>query len=177
MNFYFKTVSDVSWKLIWKTPQVRPPSSPPEENKLRFVCMADTHSLTSHLKVHLLRDQYKTHTPWYQWFRRPTINEHFQTKSTASNLPFYFIFTRQNYSDILISIQMEVPPGDVFVHAGDFTRCGSVQEVKTSDSSFTSSGSVQEVKVSAWSCMLGSWQQEKSTLCVSPSPMLLRANL
>ena len=31
--------------------KVRPPSSPPEENKLRFVCMADTHSLTSHLKV------------------------------------------------------------------------------------------------------------------------------
>ena len=62
---------------------------------------------------------------------------------------FYLFFTRQNYSDILISIQMEVPPGDVFVHAGDFTRCGSVQEVKTSDFSFLSSGSVQEVKVFA----------------------------
>ena len=43
---------------------------------------------------------------------------------------------------------MEVPPGDVFVHAGDFTRCGSVQEVKTSDFSFMSGGSVQEVKTS-----------------------------
>jgi len=68
------------WKRWTKTAkvmrlQVRPPSSPPEENKLRFVCMADTHSLTSHLK-------------------------------------------------------MDVPPGDVFIHAGDFTRCGSIQEVR-----------------------------------------------
>jgi len=55
--------------------QVRHPSSPPPENKLRFVCMADTHSLTSHLK--------------------------------------------QN-----------IPHGDVFIHAGDFTRCGSISEVR-----------------------------------------------
>lgn len=55
--------------------QVSPPSSPPEPNKLRFVCMADTHSLHPHLK-------------------------------------------------------MAVPDGDVFIHAGDFTRCGAVQEVR-----------------------------------------------
>lgn len=55
--------------------QVKPPSKPPAENKIRFVCMSDTHSLTSHIK----------HT---------------------------------------------VPDGDVFIHAGDFTRCGSISEVK-----------------------------------------------
>lgn len=55
--------------------QVKHPSTPAGDNKLRFVCMADTHSLTSHLK-------------------------------------------------------MEVPMGDVFIHAGDFTRCGSLQEVR-----------------------------------------------
>jgi len=68
------------WKRWTKTAkvmrlQVRPPSSPPEATKLRFVCMADTHSLTPHLK-------------------------------------------------------MDIPDGDVFVHAGDFTRCGSVAEVR-----------------------------------------------
>lgn len=43
--------------------------------QLRFVCMSDTHCLTSHL-------------------------------------------------------QFEIPYGDVFVHAGDFTRCGSASEVE-----------------------------------------------
>ena len=26
-------------------------------------------------------------------------------------------------------LKMDIPEGDVFVHAGDFTRCGSVAEV------------------------------------------------
>lgn len=43
--------------------------------QLRFVCMSDTHCLTSHL-------------------------------------------------------QFEIPHGDVFVHAGDFTRCGRASEVE-----------------------------------------------
>ena len=55
-----KTAKVMRLQVIWnrtmqsetkKYHQVRPPSNPPEENKLRFVCMADTHSLTSHLKV------------------------------------------------------------------------------------------------------------------------------
>ena len=29
-----------------------------------------------------------------------------------------------------LKLQMEVPHGDVFIHAGDFTRCGSMQEVQ-----------------------------------------------
>lgn len=55
--------------------QVKPPSTPVEENKVRFVCMSDTHSLTSHLK-------------------------------------------------------QPIPDGDVFLHAGDFTRSGAVSEVR-----------------------------------------------
>ena len=55
--------------------QVRHPSTPPPEDKLRFVCMSDTHSLTSHI-----------------------------------NNP--------------------IPDGDVFVHAGDFTRAGGLSEVR-----------------------------------------------
>ena len=27
-------------------------------------------------------------------------------------------------------LQLDIPDGDVFVHAGDFTRCGNVQEVE-----------------------------------------------
>ena len=26
-------------------------------------------------------------------------------------------------------IKFDIPPGDVFIHAGDFTKCGSLQEV------------------------------------------------
>jgi len=55
--------------------QVSHPDSPPAEDKLRFVCMSDTHSLTSHMKN-------------------------------------------------------PVPDGDVFVHAGDFTRAGALSEVR-----------------------------------------------
>jgi len=55
--------------------QVKHPEGPPPPNKLRFVCMADTHSLTPHMKL-------------------------------------------------------PVPEGDVFIHAGDFTRCGALSEVK-----------------------------------------------
>ncbi|XP_050708901.1 metallophosphoesterase domain-containing protein 1-like isoform X2 [Eriocheir sinensis] len=54
---------------------VKTPQTPPDQNMLRFVCMSDTHCLTSHL-------------------------------------------------------QFEIPDGDVFVHAGDFTRCGSASEVE-----------------------------------------------
>uniref|UniRef100_A0A2P2HYZ2 Metallophosphoesterase MPPED2-like n=1 Tax=Hirondellea gigas TaxID=1518452 RepID=A0A2P2HYZ2_9CRUS len=54
---------------------VMPPKAPAAPNMLRFVCMSDTHSLTSRL----------------------TVN---------------------------------VPHGDVFIHAGDFTRCGTMEEVK-----------------------------------------------
>ncbi|KAG7161900.1 UPF0046 protein C25E10.12-like [Homarus americanus] len=54
---------------------VKTPTTPPNENMLRFVCMSDTHCLTSHL-------------------------------------------------------QFEIPDGDVFVHAGDFTRCGSAAEIE-----------------------------------------------
>ncbi|XP_047481444.1 metallophosphoesterase MPPED2-like [Penaeus chinensis] len=54
---------------------VKTPTTPPDENMLRFVCMSDTHSLTSH-------------------------------------------------------IQLDIPDGDVFIHAGDFTRCGSAVEVE-----------------------------------------------
>ncbi|KAK4309551.1 hypothetical protein Pmani_018814 [Petrolisthes manimaculis] len=54
---------------------VKTPTTPPQENMLRFVCMSDTHCLTSHL-------------------------------------------------------QLEIPEGDVFIHAGDFTRCGSAAEVE-----------------------------------------------
>ncbi|XP_023349871.1 metallophosphoesterase domain-containing protein 1 [Eurytemora carolleeae] len=54
---------------------VKSPSTPVAENKVRFVCMSDTHSLTSHIK-------------------------------------------------------QSIPDGDVFIHAGDFTRCGSVSEVR-----------------------------------------------
>jgi len=68
------------WRIWKKTAnvmrlQVRQPSSPPSQDKLRFVCMSDTHSLTPHLK-------------------------------------------------------MAVPDGDVFVHAGDFTRAGNPSEIR-----------------------------------------------
>ncbi|XP_076047163.1 UPF0046 protein T07D4.2 [Oratosquilla oratoria] len=54
---------------------VKSPTEPVKPDMLRFVCMSDTHSLTSHL-------------------------------------------------------QMEIPDGDVFIHAGDFTRCGNTAEVE-----------------------------------------------
>ncbi|XP_045585340.1 metallophosphoesterase MPPED2 [Procambarus clarkii] len=54
---------------------VKTPTTPQNDNMLRFVCMSDTHCLTSHL-------------------------------------------------------QFEIPEGDVFVHAGDFTRCGSAAEIE-----------------------------------------------
>jgi len=68
------------WRIWKKTAnvmrlQVSHPSTPPTEDKLRFVCMSDTHSLTSH-------------------------------------------------------IRLQIPDGDVFVHAGDFTRTGALEQVK-----------------------------------------------
>lgn len=53
---------------------VSPPNAPVADDKVRFVCMSDTHSLTPHIKF-------------------------------------------------------EIPSGDVFIHAGDFTRCGGLDEV------------------------------------------------
>ncbi|PSN41933.1 Metallophosphoesterase domain-containing protein 1 [Blattella germanica] len=54
--------------------QVSPPKSNAADDKVRIVCMSDTHSMTPH-------------------------------------------------------IRFDVPEGDVFIHAGDFTRCGRQEEV------------------------------------------------
>lgn len=54
---------------------VRHPTAPVAPNKVRVVCMSDTHSLTPHLKF-------------------------------------------------------DIPDGDIFIHAGDFTKCGLSSEVK-----------------------------------------------
>ncbi|KAL7645861.1 UNVERIFIED_CONTAM: hypothetical protein RMT77_002758 [Armadillidium vulgare] len=69
-----------AWREIMKKEKVirlnvKTPKTPTKENMLRFVCMSDTHCLTSH-------------------------------------------------------IQFDIPDGDVFIHAGDFTRCGSRPEVE-----------------------------------------------
>ncbi|EFA00573.1 metallophosphoesterase domain-containing protein 1 [Tribolium castaneum] len=68
-----------AWREISKNQKiiklnVKSPSKPVEPNKVRFVCMSDTHSL-------------------------------------IRNLVF------------------DVPDGDVFIHAGDFTKCGQKEEV------------------------------------------------
>lgn len=68
-----------AWKEISKTQKlikinVKPPQKPIEDNKLRFVCMSDTHSLVR-------------------------------------------------------NIMFDIPDGDVFIHAGDFTKCGQKEEV------------------------------------------------
>ncbi|KAK3924684.1 Metallophosphoesterase domain-containing protein 1 [Frankliniella fusca] len=68
-----------AWTELSKSQRVlkinaRPPKTGVAPNKVRIVCMSDTHSLTSHIKF-------------------------------------------------------EVPNGDIFIHAGDFTRCGSLEEI------------------------------------------------
>ncbi|KAK9892537.1 hypothetical protein WA026_020520 [Henosepilachna vigintioctopunctata] len=68
-----------AWKEISNTQKVikvnvKTPTKPVESDKVRFVCMSDTHSL-------------------------------------------------------MRNIMFEVPPGDVFIHAGDFTKCGQKDEV------------------------------------------------
>ncbi|KAL3271831.1 hypothetical protein HHI36_022300 [Cryptolaemus montrouzieri] len=68
-----------AWKELSKTQKVikvnvKIPSKPVERDKIRFVCMSDTHSL-------------------------------------MRNMLF------------------DIPPGDVFIHAGDFTKCGQKDEV------------------------------------------------
>ncbi|KAK9496616.1 hypothetical protein O3M35_013099 [Rhynocoris fuscipes] len=68
-----------AWKELANTQKVVKinvpvPSKTPSSDKLRIVCMSDTHSLTPHIKFH-------------------------------------------------------IPNGDVFIHAGDFTRCGAEDEV------------------------------------------------
>ncbi|XP_076351323.1 UPF0046 protein T07D4.2-like isoform X3 [Tachypleus tridentatus] len=60
---------------VVKKVQPLPLNMPVSSRAVRFVCMSDTHSLTSHLKF-------------------------------------------------------PIPPGDVFIHAGDFTRCGLINEIK-----------------------------------------------
>lgn len=57
---------------------VKPPTKPVESDKVRFVCMSDTHSLIQNIKF-------------------------------------------------------DVPDGDVFLHAGDFTKCGEKTEVQEFD--------------------------------------------
>lgn len=55
--------------------KVKQPHNPVPAEKVRVVCMSDTHSLTSHIKF-------------------------------------------------------PIPDGDIFIHAGDFTKCGLLQEVR-----------------------------------------------
>lgn len=68
-----------AWKEISKTQRIikvtmKPPNTTIPFNKVRIVCMSDTHSLTPYLKF-------------------------------------------------------EIPDGDIFIHAGDFTKCGKLDEV------------------------------------------------
>lgn len=68
-----------AWREIAKSQRVikitmKPPDTEIPPNKLRIVCMSDTHSLTPHIKF-------------------------------------------------------DVPDGDIFIHAGDFTKCGRREEV------------------------------------------------
>lgn len=68
-----------AWREILKTQRVikitmKAPNLEIPANKVRFVCMSDTHSLTPHIKF-------------------------------------------------------DIPDGDVFIHAGDFTKCGRKEEV------------------------------------------------
>lgn len=68
-----------AWREIVKTQRVikitmKPPGSEIPSNKVRVVCMSDTHSLTPHIKF-------------------------------------------------------DIPDGDIFIHAGDFTKCGRKEEV------------------------------------------------
>lgn len=68
-----------AWREIVKTQRVikitmKPPGSEIPGNKVRVVCMSDTHSLTPHIKF-------------------------------------------------------DIPDGDIFIHAGDFTKCGRKEEV------------------------------------------------
>lgn len=69
----------LAWQEISKSQRVikitmKPPDSEIPPNKVRVVCMSDTHSLTPH-------------------------------------------------------IRFDVPDGDIFIHAGDFTKCGRKEEV------------------------------------------------
>ncbi|XP_055625098.1 UPF0046 protein C25E10.12 [Toxorhynchites rutilus septentrionalis] len=69
----------LAWKGISKSQRVikintKPPNTDIPSNKVRVVCMSDTHSLTHHIKF-------------------------------------------------------DIPDGDIFIHAGDFTRCGKLNEV------------------------------------------------
>lgn len=68
-----------AWREIVKTQRVikitmKQPNSEIPSNKVRVVCMSDTHSLTPHIKF-------------------------------------------------------DIPDGDIFIHAGDFTKCGRKEEV------------------------------------------------
>lgn len=68
-----------AWKELSKRQRVikvtmKPPKPEVPENKIRIVCMSDTHSLTHHIKF-------------------------------------------------------DIPDGDILIHAGDFTKCGKLDEV------------------------------------------------
>lgn len=68
-----------AWQEMSKSQRVikitmKPPATEAPNNKVRIVCMSDTHSLTHH-------------------------------------------------------IRFDIPDGDIFIHAGDFTKCGRIEEV------------------------------------------------
>nr|XP_023030190.1 UPF0046 protein T07D4.2 isoform X1 [Leptinotarsa decemlineata] len=76
---YLTNDPNTAWKEIFKSQKilklnVRIPVKPVEQDKVRFVCMSDTHSL-------------------------------------------------------IRNINFDIPDGDVFIHAGDFTKCGQAEEV------------------------------------------------
>jgi predicted MPP superfamily phosphohydrolase len=69
----------LAWNEISKTQRVikinvKPPNTPVGDNKVRVVCISDTHSLTHNIKF-------------------------------------------------------DIPFGDILIHAGDFTKCGKMDEV------------------------------------------------
>lgn len=75
----FSNNPTVAWKELSKSQKtlklnVKIPSNPVDPNKVRFVCMSDTHSL-------------------------------------------------------IRNVMFDIPDGDVFIHAGDFTKCGQKDEV------------------------------------------------
>lgn len=56
------------------------------------------------------------------------VNVKFPTKPPASN-QVRFVCMSDTHS-LIHNIKFDIPEGDVFVHAGDFSKCGHVAEVK-----------------------------------------------
>lgn len=71
---------------------MKPPSSEIPSNKVRVVCMSDTHSLTPHIKF-------------------------------------------------------DIPDGDIFIHAGDFTKCGRKEEVIEFNTWIGKAWTISELKI------------------------------